>query len=151
MIPRAWMIWGGLAILVGSLEVHAKPPESLIPLIDGTATPILTQNYFQPEPGPSPRMLDVPAVIPAVQPQPKRGVPLPIALPADLDAPIRASFLKAGNWQADTAFAIAELNLEAGDVDEAHRWYEEVIKQAPGSFRAIDASDRIERTKRRSK
>jgi hypothetical protein len=161
MIPRAWMIWGVLAILAGSTGVRAKPPESPVPMVDGTATPIVTQNYYQPEPGPSPRLLPSPVIVSAAPPLPIKRDPnenakavdlqLPAVWPPDLDKPIRETIFGRSNWQAETAFAIAELNLEAGDIEEAHRWYEEVIKQAPGSFRANDASERIERTKPRSK
>ena len=143
MILRAWMVWGALASLAGSVGIQAKPPESPVPLVDGTATPILTQNYFEPEPGPSPRLLGAPAIIPAVVPQPKRGLPLPVALPSDLDAPILISFLTGGNWKAKTAYEIAEMHADASDRSEAARWYKEVIRQAPNSLQAVVAAERL--------
>jgi len=48
MILRAWCVWGFLAVLgiaaVGSAKPHELASE---PSVDGTATPALTQDYFQ--------------------------------------------------------------------------------------------------------
>jgi len=55
------------------------------------------------------------------------------------------------NWRAETAFSVAEMNLEVGDIEEARRWYEEVINQAPNSVTAREAEDRLSRIKPRSK
>lgn len=153
MIVRAWRVWGVLAVLICGFGLQGKPPESPItPAIDGTATPILTQDYYQPEPGPSPRLLNTPEIVPAVLLLPKRGLPLPITpTAADLDVPVRATFMGRGTWQATTAFSIAEMNLEGGEIEEARRWYEEVIRQSPNCVCAREAEDRLARTKPRSK
>src|SRR5438105_2801279 len=48
MILRAWHVWGLLAVLIGVSVLSAKSPElPAIPASDGTATPALTQDYYQ--------------------------------------------------------------------------------------------------------
>lgn len=51
MILRAWPALGIVIALASCLTAFAKPPEvSIRTAIDGTATPALTQDYFQADP-----------------------------------------------------------------------------------------------------
>ena len=50
MILRAWYVWGTLVLLTLSPTIWAKPLKVHEPAVDGTATPTLTQEYFQADP-----------------------------------------------------------------------------------------------------
>jgi hypothetical protein len=51
MILRARYVWGMIVLFAFSPTIWAKPPKSPTePGVDGTATPTLTQEYFQADP-----------------------------------------------------------------------------------------------------
>lgn len=140
MALRAWQLWGTSAVLAGGLVAMAQTP----PPVSGRATPAVTQDYFQPEAAPPPRLL--PRQVRDANP-PK---PAPPAVRVSLFDPLvtpAAAADRPGStaWRARAAFDVAEMYFDACDIDEARAWYREVIKLAPGTRFAADAAERIER------
>jgi hypothetical protein len=160
---RAWQLWGTSAVLTGGLVGLAQSP----PVISGRATPAITQDHFQPEAAPPPRMLPQ-QVREANPPKPALpaaekwagnviGLQAPGVPPPDLDKPIRgfstgpsiAPFEEGGlgqGWKARAALEVAEMHFEACDLDDARAWYQEVIKLAPGTKCAATAAERLRQT-----
>lgn|SRR5262245_10325549 len=151
MATRAWTVWGVGAALVGGLAVSAKPPGLPgNPQVDGKVPPPLTQDHHQLDVAAPPRLLP-PSVL---DPKPIHGperADLPVA---DLDVPIRATGFgrvppfpttqaPAVDWMTVVAFACAESHFDACEMGDARRWYEAVIKRAPGSRYALVAKERL--------
>jgi hypothetical protein len=165
MAMRAWRTWGISAVLGTALTASAKPPEVPVKVdVDGKVPPTITQDHFQPDRLPPPRLL--PESI--LDPKPRHGpetasgpsigqrLNLPTLPPPDLDKPIRVGFGsgravpsfesengRRPDWKARAAFDMAEEHRRACDVAEARQWYREVIKLAPGSNLAQAALERI--------
>jgi hypothetical protein len=162
MATRAWTVWGVGAALVGGLAVSAKPPGLPgNPQVDGKVPPPLTQDHHQVEVSPPPRLLP-PSVL---DPKPLHGPATAsgnviglnasqVQLP-DLDTPIRATGQgrsvppfparqpRPADWMTVVAFARAESHFDACEMGDARRWYEAVIKRAPGSRYAVVAKERL--------
>jgi hypothetical protein len=163
MAPRAWRVWGMSAVLAGGLAALAQSPK---PEINGRATPAITQDYFQPEAAPPPRLL--PQAVRDWRPsklEPPTAVNVagresPVIQDRDLDIPVRviragsaASPSAAGDglpadWKARAALDVAEMYFDACDTPDARAWYEEVIKlAAPDSKSAAAATERLNQIK----
>jgi hypothetical protein len=161
MAVRAWRVWGTSIVLAGGLVAVAQTPKSEV---SGRATPAITQDHYQPEAAPPPRLLpqqirdwnpSKPAPPAAVrQTTTIFGRQLPSIPTPDLDVPIRASGHAipplgiadpALDWKARAALDVAEMFFDACDTGEARAWYTEVIKLAPDSKYAKTASERLSR------
>jgi hypothetical protein len=144
MALRAWQLWGMSAVLVGGLVALAQTP----PEINGRATPAITQDHFQPEAAPPPRLLpqQVRDANPSKTAPPTASVSGfdPLVIPAAADESLGGT-----EWKARAAFDVAEMYFNACDLDEARNWYQEVIKLAPGTKFATSAAERLEQTKAR--
>jgi hypothetical protein len=139
MALRAWQLWGTSAALAGGLVAWAQTP----PPVNGRATPAITQDYFQPEAAPPPRLL--PQQVRDANP-PKPAPPTagfgrvdPLVTPATVQGHLGST-----DWKARAAFDVAEMYFDACDLDQARAWYQEVIKLAPGTKVATVAAERIE-------
>jgi hypothetical protein len=142
MAMRAWRVWGVSAVLAGGVTAAAKPPElPTRPEVDGKSTPSVTQDYYQPEPAPPPRVLPAPVL----DPTPRHG---PESAGGVITAGLRAVTEQPGSpaWKARAALDVAELHFRSCDAAEARLWYEEVIKLAPNSDYAAFAADRLNQT-----
>jgi hypothetical protein len=142
MALRAWQLWGTSAVLVGGLVALAQSP----PEINGRATPAITQEHFQPEAAPPPRLLpqQVREANPTKPAPPTAAASRfdPLVTPAGADERLGGT-----DWKARAAFDVAEMYFDACDLNEARNWYQEVIKLAPGTKFAASAAERLERTK----
>ncbi|HEX3147094.1 MAG TPA: hypothetical protein VHR66_03375 [Gemmataceae bacterium] len=134
--------------------------------IQGKATPVVTEEHFQVEQAPPPRLLpaqireDKPTtpMLPTVRQAGGNvvGVQIPGVETPDLDIPIRASigygvppmYVDKGiaAWKARAAFEVAEMHFRSCDAAEARLWYREVVKLAPGSDYGIMAKERLLQT-----
>jgi hypothetical protein len=142
MATRAWTVWGVGAALVGGLTVSAKPPGLPgNPQVDGKVPPPLTQDHHQVDAAPPPRLLPASVLDPKPLHGPERA--------EDADGPIRlTSFGRRvaappADWMTVVAFARAESHFDACEMPDARRWYEAVIKRAPGSRYALVAKERL--------
>lgn len=140
MALRAWQLWGTSAVLAGGLVALAQTP----PEVNGKATPAITQDYFQPEAAPPPRLLPQ-QVRDASPPKPAPSTAHvgrfdPMVTPAAAEDRPGST-----GWKARAAFDVAEMYFDACDIDDARTWYQEVIKLAPGTKVAAVAAERIER------
>jgi len=144
MAMRAWRVWGISVVLVGGLTASAKPPEVPAKVdVDGKVPPAITQDHFQPERLPAPRLL--PESI--LDPKPRHAPETAGAL-RDFDMSFRLTSFKQENgrspdWKARAAFDMAEEHRRACDLPEARQWYREVIKLSPGSNLAQAALERL--------
>jgi hypothetical protein len=167
MARNAWRVWGISAVMAGGLMAADKPAELPVRTeVQGRSTPAVTEEHFQAEKAPPPRLLPV---------QIRDGSPSKDAPPVardfgskvvgigadspDLDIPIRAtsfgttapSFTTAylatsSIGKARAAFEVAEMHFRSCDAAEARLWYHEVIKLAPKSDYATLAKERLEQT-----
>ena len=151
MARNAWRVWGISVAMASSLAAADKPAE--LPArteIQGRSTPVVTEEYFQVEAGPAPRLL--PAQILDGQPSKTTpptanpylrviGVQVPGLDTSDLDIPIRVDA-----WKARAAFEVAEMYFRSCDTVEARLWYHEVVKLAPKSDYATMAAERLQQT-----
>jgi hypothetical protein len=142
MALRVWQLWGTSAVLAGGLVALAQSP----PEINGRATPAITQDHFQPEAAPPPRLL--PQQIRDAKP-PEPAPPTarasrfdPLVTPAAADDRLGGT-----HWKARAAFDVAEMYFDACELDDARDWYQEVIKVALGTRFAASAAERLERMK----
>jgi len=148
MAMRAWRTWGISAVLGTALVATAKPPEVPVKVeVDGKVPPPITQEHFQPDRAPPPRLLPESILDPKPKHAPENAELL------GLDRPMRASAFshwplamengRPADWRARAAFDMAEEHRRACDLTEARQWYREVIKLSPGSNLAQAALERI--------
>ena len=140
MALRAWRVWGVSAVLAGGVVALAQSPKSED---SGRATPPLTQDHFQPESAPPPRVLpqQVRETEPSKTAPPTAGVAEPLVIPASWGKAI------GGPWKARVALEIAEMHFDACEPADARLWYVEVLKLAPGTKLAAVAEGRLHQTK----
>jgi hypothetical protein len=163
MATRAWTVWGLGAALASGLATAAKPPELPgNPQVDGKVPPPLTQEHYQVEVLPSPRLLPESVLDPKPRHGPATagrrwtenviGLEVPewqLPMLEDLDVPIRMTSIgrdiraQPADWMTLLAFARAELHFDACETDDAHRWYRAVIERAPLSRYAHIARERL--------
>ena len=164
MALRAWRVWGVSAVLAGGLVALAQSPKSEV---NGRATPPLTQDHFQPESAPPPRVLpqQVRETVPSKSAPPTAGkftgnvigLQPPGTLTPDLDVPISMNGWALRSMMADRvrleqlkvrlALDIAEMHFDACEPAEARQWYLEVLKLAPGTTAAAVAEKRLNQAK----
>jgi len=135
MALRAWRVWGVSAVLAGGVVALAQSPKSEV---SGRATPALTQDHFQPESAPPPRVMpqQVRETVPSKTPPPTaRGEVWDVSWSATEDG-------EAG-WKARLALDIAEMHFDACEIEDSRRWYGEVIRLAPGTAEAGFATKRL--------
>ena len=161
MTLRTWRVWGVSAVLAGGVVALAQSPKSEV---SGRSTPPLTQDHFQPESAPPPRELpqQVRESKPSKTAPPTTGNVIGLQAPGvptpDLDVPIRVVSIGpsiapaaigelARDWKARAALDIAEMHFEACELDDARRWYLEVLKLAPGTKAAAVAERRLNQSK----
>jgi hypothetical protein len=151
MILRKWEAWA-IALLMGGVA-GAQPPEAIRPTVEGRVPSPLTQDHYQPEPTPVPRLLPDSVTsdrLPPQQTPPTAQVSLGGQLAGlDLTPGFRlVSYSEvpvATLAKARLAFDVAETHFLACDLDEAHRWYREVVRLAPGTSFALVAMERLAR------
>src|SRR4051794_33285523 len=133
---RAWRLWGTSIVLAGGVVALAEPPK---PDITGRATPALTQDHYQPESAPAPRLLPQQVL----DSKPSKTAP-PTAILDPLVSRAGAQDDVGGRrWKARVALDVAEMHFRACDPAEARNWYREVIHLAPDSEYARCAAKRL--------
>lgn len=172
MARNAWRVLGISMAIAGGVALADKPAELPVRTeVQGRSTPTVTEEHFQAEKIPPPRLL--PGQIRDSNPSEET---LPVAkdsgttavglqLPGecsyliDLDFPIRGyfssgrelrpnpAFARLGSgWDARAALDIAEMHFRSNDAAEARLWYHEVVKLAPNSDYATMAKERLDQT-----
>ena len=147
MALRAWRVWGMSAVLASGVVALAQSPKSEV---SGRATPTITQDHYQAESAPPPRVLpqQVREENPSKTAPPTAGQfnanVLGLQIPVTAIDPDVPSWVIHSTWKAQTAFEIAEAHFDDCDLAEARKWYEEVIKLAPKSEYAATALLRLE-------
>jgi hypothetical protein len=164
MAVRAWRVWSVSAVLAGGVVALAQSPKSEV---SGRATPPLTQDHFQPESAPPPRVLpqQVRETEPSRTAPPTAGkftgnvigLQAPGTPTPDLDVPISmngwalrsmtADRVRLDGLKAQLALNIAEMHFNACEPAEARQWYLEVLKLAPGTRAAMLAEVGLNKTK----
>ena len=173
MARNAWRVWGVSAVVAGGLIAADKPDRTEV---SGRSTPAITQEHFQADVAPPPRLLPnsiLEGTPSRTTPTAERvgrnviGVQTVAVDTPDLDIPIRATktaserpFLLGSGisgcceetvplrpmWKALAALEVAEMHFRSCDAAEARKWYLEVVKLAPGSDYAAIAAERLEQT-----
>jgi hypothetical protein len=136
MAVRAWRLWGISTVLAAGAVALAQPAGSGV---SGRATPALTQDHYQPESAPPPRLL--PQQVLDFKPS---GTAPPTAILDPLVGLAAAENDVGGpRWKSRVALDVAEMHFRACDTAEARNWYREVIKLAPESEYARRAAERL--------
>jgi hypothetical protein len=135
MAMRAWRIWGISAIAAGSVIAADSPTNP----IEGRATPVIIQDFNQPEIAPPPRLLP---------PQILNPRPAQPGAPTATEVQTASIHFDATETVADRkgrmALQIADMFYDACDLPEARSWYQEVIKLAPGTKWSASAAMKLE-------
>jgi hypothetical protein len=155
MAMRAWRVWAAGVVLAGAMAL-AKPPDLPgKPDVDGKVPAPLTQEHYQVEAAPAPRLLP----LSILSPKPVHG-PLTAdadfqefvaSLASDPDHPIQKVGFDGGTartrieyLKVRAAFEQAESHFDACEPHDARPWYLEVIRLAPTSIYAKTAAERLQ-------
>jgi len=139
MAVRTWRLWGISTVLATGVVALAQPPESGV---SGRATPAITQDHYQPESAPPPRLLPQQVL----DFKPSRTAPPTAILDPLVGRAAAADDVGGPRWKSRVALDVAEMHFRACDMAEARNWYREVIKLAPESDYARRAAEQLRDT-----